>query len=346
MTTYDLMCFDRFLPDDDLSGTITHGAMSMAAPGALPEGMKSVEAAWVLGKTWANGSRLKVRFLNGTASEQAFVRQYAVEWTRAANLDFEFSNAGTAEIRIGFGNTGSWSYIGTDATHIPLDQPTMNFGWQAAGTVLHEFGHALGMIHEHQNPRSNPVIWNEQAVINYFAGAPNYWSASKTRQNVIERYSHTVTNGSNFDASSIMLYAFPASLTTNGVGTHANNALSATDLAVIQQMYPGRGAPPLSTSQLRLDGPVRGEIAQAGEEDIYTFEAQSAGTYRFETQGSTDVTMTLFGPDNVQLGYNDDGGGQSQALIQRQLMAGTYRVRIGHYSLRGTGQYSLTVKRQ
>jgi len=39
-------------------------------------------------------------------------------------------------------------------------EPTMNYGWLKDDTddveyrrvVIHEFGHALGAIHEHQNP--------------------------------------------------------------------------------------------------------------------------------------------------------------------------------------------------
>lgn len=42
---------------------------------------------------------------------------------------------------------GSWSYIGTDATRLPLESFTMNLGFVDRTTVLHEFGHALGLIH-------------------------------------------------------------------------------------------------------------------------------------------------------------------------------------------------------
>ena len=303
------------------------------------------EAAYLLGKTWPNGTRLKVRFLNGTASEQAFVRQYAVEWSRYANLDFDFTNAGSSEIRISFGPYGSWSYVGNDATQIPLDQPTMNFGWQASGTVLHEFGHALGMIHEHQNPRSNPIVWNEPEVIRYFGGPPNNWDPDKVRRNVILLYSETVTNGSQFDPDSIMLYSYPSRLTLNGVGTHENSVLSAIDQQVIARMYPGRGSVTPSNTPLRLDAPISSSISAAGEEDIYSFEVLTSGRYRFETTGGTDLVMTIFDSNNVRLSYDDDSGGNLQPRIIRNLMPGRYSIRLGHYGSTGTGSYTLSVKR-
>jgi len=37
-----------------------------------------------------------------------------------------------------------------------------NQPWIDLGTVLHEFGHALGLIHEHQNPASGGFKWNRE----------------------------------------------------------------------------------------------------------------------------------------------------------------------------------------
>jgi len=59
---------------------------------------------------------------------------------------------------------GSWSYIGTDATKLPLESFTMNLGSVDRPTVLHEFGHALGLIHEHQSPFKGGFKWNREEV--------------------------------------------------------------------------------------------------------------------------------------------------------------------------------------
>ena len=37
-------------------------------------------------------------------------------------------------------------------------------------TIIHEFGHALGMIHEHQNPLNNSLQWNTDKVYQTFRG--------------------------------------------------------------------------------------------------------------------------------------------------------------------------------
>ena len=69
------------------------------------------------------------------------------EWSEHANIHFEHSKDLDAEIRISFLQPGSWSYIGTDGLMVPLDKPTMNFGWLTPTTndaeyqrvVLHEY---------------------------------------------------------------------------------------------------------------------------------------------------------------------------------------------------------------
>ena len=53
-------------------------------------------------------------------------------------------------------------------------EPTL-ISWDDAETYFHEFGHLLGMIHEHQNPSSNPIQWNKQAVVKALSGPPNNW---------------------------------------------------------------------------------------------------------------------------------------------------------------------------
>lgn len=90
--------------------------------------------------------------------------QYANEWSKYANITFKFITSGTAQIRVTFTQgAGSYSYLGTQALNRPSNSETMNFGWfndsttdtEFSRTTIHEFGHALGMIHEHQHPLAN-----------------------------------------------------------------------------------------------------------------------------------------------------------------------------------------------
>ena len=101
-----------------------------------------------IGKTWVDGSTLRVGVMGGTPTEQTVARQQAEWWSQVASLTFAFNDALNAEIRITFDqNDGAWSYVGTDCRGIPLDQPTMNLGFLDGGTAGHEFGHAIGLAH-------------------------------------------------------------------------------------------------------------------------------------------------------------------------------------------------------
>ncbi len=52
--------------------------------------------------------------------------------------------------------------------------------------VLHEFGHTLGLIHEHQNP-NRPINWNRAAVIADLSGPPNNWDEETIENNIFKR---------------------------------------------------------------------------------------------------------------------------------------------------------------
>jgi len=137
-------------------------------------GVNRLRAIIEFRKMWINGSMLRVRFMGGTAAQRALVREQAGWWTEHANLRFDFNNAPDAEIRIAFDpNEGAWSYIGTDARHISQGDPTMNLGFLDGGTAAHEFGHAIGLAHEHQNPAGG-IEWNDAIVLRDLSGPAEF----------------------------------------------------------------------------------------------------------------------------------------------------------------------------
>ena len=227
-------------------------------------------AAFFFRKLWPNGSVLRVHFLGGTAAQRPSAMAQAGWWTPHVNLTFVESTDNDAEIRVSFDpSDGAWSYIGTDCRSIPADQPTMNLGFEDGGTAAHEFGHAIGLGHEHQNPQGG-IEWNEPEVIRDLSGPPNSWTLDQIRHNVLDKYALDQLRASEFDPKSIMLYFFPARWTKNGVGTSANNVLSEDDKAWAAMMYPKSAVP--SATRLTVGAtPTAASIGMPGEEDQFVF---------------------------------------------------------------------------
>jgi hypothetical protein len=201
---------------------------------------------------WQPGTRIRVRFLEGAPELRARVQTVAETWTGPdmANVSFQFldddQSAGDADIRIAFTQgDGSWSYLGTMCQQIPTSQQTMNYGWLTPDSdddelnrvVTHEFGHALGLIHEHQNPEK-PISWNRDAVIADLSGPPNNWDPETIENNIFKRYDTAEVVTTPTDPDSIMMYPIPATWTTDGISVGLNSGLSDTDRRFIAQAYP------------------------------------------------------------------------------------------------------------
>lgn len=333
-------CTDRLLPADQMrfQSTVRRGG--------------GARAIMPIGKLWMNGSTLRVRFLDGTAAQQAKAREQALWWTAFANLKFDFNDAANAEIRIAFNpNDGAWSYIGTDNRGIPLSHPTMNLGFLDGGTAAHEFGHAIGLAHEHQNPAGG-IQWNEAAVINSLSGPPNSWDEAMIRHNVLEKYTVDQIQGTAFDPDSIMLYFFPGDWVKSGVGTHANNVLSAVDKAYIAsaRAYPKSAPTVADATEIKVNATRRtgASIGKPGEEDLFKFKVATGGSHVIDTKGPTDVVMRLFGPDSQTsvVAEDDDSGTGSNARIASGLVPGMYYAQVRHYNRNdGKGDYSIRVRR-
>lgn len=155
------------------------------------------------------------------------------------NIKIRFAEHGeVGNIRISFDPTGgAWSYVGTDC--LGQHGPTMNLGWLDVGTIMHEFCHTLGMIHEHQNPKGNTIKWNKEALYKYFGGPPNNWSKEMIDTQIILPADINTLNGTSFDPQSIMLYFYPPAVTLDGKGTSCNQILSETDKKFISGIYGG-----------------------------------------------------------------------------------------------------------
>lgn len=92
-------------------------------------------------------------------------------------------------------------------------------GWRISFyhlVILHEFGHVLGLSHEHFNPQCQKDL-DMDKIIKAYAGSPNYWPEDLTRLNMDAKfYAENLTraagdasalfNSATTDQKSVMLY--------------------------------------------------------------------------------------------------------------------------------------------
>lgn len=212
--------------------------VALSSPQGAKLDIHKARAAFLKGKQWGQGRTIKIAFFQKSVNYQGqildpqytkakadFVQQMVMSvLSPLVNLKFEWNVApDSSDVRVMFvPELGAWSYIGTDNVNIGKDQPTMNLGWidndsnfdspQYRGTgivVLHEFGHMLGMIHEHSRADAK-LDWNKPVIYKALGGPPNNWSRQQVDQQVFETYAVDTFNGSKYDPSSMMHYIFPS----------------------------------------------------------------------------------------------------------------------------------------
>jgi len=201
-------------------------------------------ALWLKAK-WTAGQVITISFLEGDPSLHQRIEKVARQWIDAgrANLLFDFRQDTTkTDIRIAFSRPGSWSVLGTTCKSVTdTAEPTMNFGWltphssdaELERVVLHEFGHALGLVHEHQHPAGG-IKWNKAAV---YADLYPAWSYDKIDRNIFDTIEPAEAAMTSLDPQSIMMYPLKKSWTLDGFSTNLNTKLSPTDITFIRNIY-------------------------------------------------------------------------------------------------------------
>ena len=135
----------------------------------------------------------------------------------------------------------NYSAIGTDATLRGPSENTMNIGTDLAhpmfeSAVFHEFGHALGMEHEHQHPNAD-IPWNKPVVYHHYLTNFN-WSKEQVDHNLFRTLETTNTRTTPYDPTSIMHYAIPNELTTGDWFVNKNTKISQNDRRLMRKIYP------------------------------------------------------------------------------------------------------------
>lgn len=194
-------------------------------------------------KLWTK-NEIKVTFIGGSGTLHNKVIKYAREWEKYGNIKFLFGSWEVSDCRIAFNCNGHWSYVGTDNLGVPQHKATMNLSLTEFSNednfkrvVYHEFGHLLGINHEHQSPVGN-IQWDEQKVLDYYLRTQG-WNEQQTRQQVLNKYNgDALIKGTTFDRDSIMLYPIDSGLTTNGFSVGWNTEISVGDKIWMEIAYP------------------------------------------------------------------------------------------------------------
>jgi hypothetical protein len=256
---------------------------------------------WVVNdlQHWEPGATIRVAFLGGSTELHAAIADALKPVHEACNLTLDLGlDAATgkyrtwseqdqdfvAEIRVSFDQKGYFSLVGMDSVNVDVGRPidkvggrpfqrSLNLGgydvqrpFRWRGTVVHEFLHAIGFHHEHQNltgPCQEDFRWDDDpgytrttdargsytvdaaglrpGIYTYLSGPPNGWERPKVDHNLRPATQQGVVYGP-FDRASVMLYRFPALFykTPNSTCAPAGDGdgLSAGDIEGLKRLYP------------------------------------------------------------------------------------------------------------
>ncbi|WP_321475790.1 M12 family metallopeptidase [uncultured Paludibaculum sp.] len=214
--------------------------------------------AVVTTKYWGlKGVKLTVGFMDHPPADlRKRILLHMNAWASSANVKFAETKT-DPQVRIareGGNDGGYWSYVGTDITHIPKSQQTMNLEAFTMNTpesefhrvVRHETGHTLGFPHEHMRAALVAKIDPEKAI-EYFMRTQG-WSEDEVRAQVLTPIEEGTLMGTVADPQSIMCYQIPGEITKDGKPIVGGRDIDRLDFSFAASIYPKKTAKPAPKS--------------------------------------------------------------------------------------------------
>ena len=195
-------------------------------------------------KIW-NQDSITFYFIDGTKQQKSEVKQFSKLWQRYTGIKFNFTNSKPNFFsfkkfyKITFNGKNNESTKGAVNGLIQLGNLSDNIIYRKT-TILHEFGHMLGLAHEHQRADRPNYLNNKQLIDNCMKNQSQ--SRLWCKDNLSQKSHDSVFVQSDYDKQSIMHYDLE---NINGKQTDLNspdsssenNSLSFTDKYYIALLY-------------------------------------------------------------------------------------------------------------
>ncbi|KAJ7209191.1 hypothetical protein GGX14DRAFT_697875 [Mycena pura] len=262
---------------------------------------------------WDSGTTVTYSYVNGTANQKNKVDQLILEWLPYANVNFAPVGQG-GTITIAFSQYFVSSGVGTlNRSSLSIPSATMHLNIRDdvsaiteydRACVLHEFGHILGLVHEHQSGSFtiDPKLLSNSLTLPQpgLEGPMVPWDDTTWTNQYASVYNSTnITNFSTFDPTSIMKFYTTEQYTPrvetlgtiwdqpyDGTNVAPNFALSDMDKAYMVIVYP-RAAPLSSAPTWTLESALQvfgvDSVTAQAIEDAYAQGDIASGRTKFLT---------------------------------------------------------------
>ena len=186
-----------------------------------------------------NKKSITFYFLDGTAQQKSEVKRFAKLWERYTGIKFKYSNDSPGFFNfsqyytISFKGGSNQSSVGRVNGQIEFGELSDNIIFRKS-TILHEFGHMLGLSHEHQRA-DRPSFLNSTKILEN-CKLKQTKSKQWCYENILKQNFEEVFVQSDYDEESIMHYDL-RTITGDDKYKDKNNALSFTDKYFIAMVY-------------------------------------------------------------------------------------------------------------